>query len=70
MEIDNEDAARAMIKEWGQLPLAAQQREIRLAIQRLELSCMYYEQKGNVRGVARCERSILILSDRLAVLAQ
>ncbi|MDD3618271.1 MAG: hypothetical protein RBR09_00430 [Desulfobulbaceae bacterium] len=70
MEIDNEDAARAMIKEWGQLPPAAQQREIRHAIQRLELSCMYYEQKGNTRGVARCERSILILGDRLAALAQ
>jgi hypothetical protein len=69
MEIDNEEDARTMIREWRRLPLPAQKREIQFAIQRLELSSMYYEQKGSSRGVARCERSILILSDHLATLA-
>lgn len=69
MEIDNEEDARTMIGEWRHLPTPARKRELRHAIERLELSCMYHEQKENARGVARCERCILILRDDLATLA-
>ncbi|HBI16027.1 MAG TPA: hypothetical protein DDY20_11025 [Desulfobulbaceae bacterium] len=66
MEIRNEEHAREMLAEWGQLAAPAQRKEIGLAIQRLELSCMYYEQKGNSEGVDRCERCILMLKEELA----
>lgn len=68
MEIDNEKDARTMIGAWRGLPLPARKKELRHAIQRLELSCMYYEQKENAQGAARCRRCILILSDELAAL--
>ena len=69
MEINNEEDAGAMITEWRQLPTPARKRAIQLAIQRLELNCMYYEQKKNVQGMDRCERCLLILRDHLATLA-
>jgi hypothetical protein len=56
MEIRNEEHARKMLREWQELPPAAQKREIRLAIEHLELSSMYYAQKGNDKGVERADR--------------
>ncbi|MDW7774003.1 MAG: hypothetical protein SCH71_14045 [Desulfobulbaceae bacterium] len=68
MEIINEEDARAMIARWKQLPVGAQKREIGLAVQKLELGAMYYEQKGNDKGVRRSERCILILRKQLDAL--
>lgn len=68
MEIRNEEHAQEMLALWRGLAAPAQRREIGLAIQQLELSCMYYEQKGNSQGIARCEKCILLLKEQLAVL--
>ncbi|MHB8790574.1 MAG: hypothetical protein ACYDBT_11895 [Desulfobulbaceae bacterium] len=69
MEIRNEEHAREMLAAWQQLAAPARKKEIRLAIQQLELSSMYYEQKGNSQGMDRCERCILILREQLATLS-
>jgi hypothetical protein len=66
MEIRNEEHAQEMLALWRGLAAPAQRREIGLAIQQLELSCMYYEQKGNSQGTARCEKCILLLKEQLA----
>lgn len=68
MEIRNEEHAREMLAAWQQLATPARKKEIGLAIQQLELSSMYYEQKGNSQGMDRCERCILILREQLATL--
>jgi hypothetical protein len=68
MEIRNEEHAREMLAAWQQLAAPARKKEIGLAIQQLELSSMYYEQKGNSQGMDRCERCILILREQLATL--
>ena len=69
MEISNEEQTRAMLAAWENLATPAQKKEISLAIQQLELNFMYYEQKGSSQGVARCERCIRLLSERLATLS-
>lgn len=65
MEIKNEEHAAEMLVQWNKLPDLARKREIKLAIEKLELSSMYYEQKGNDQGVERCEKCILILKKNL-----
>lgn len=65
MEIKNEEHAKEVLIELQNKPVSAQKREIRLAIEKLELSCMYYEQKGNERGCIRSQKSIKILSEHL-----
>jgi len=62
LEIKNEEHATKMLQEWQKLPLLAQKREIRLAIEKLELSIMYYEQKGNEKGVTRAQQCLNILT--------
>ena len=42
MEIKNEEHAQDMLQQWQELPLMARKREIRLAVEKLELSSMYY----------------------------
>lgn len=42
----------------------AQLRNIKQAIESLELSQMYYEQKGNEKGLKRAEKCIEILKER------
>jgi len=69
VEIKNEDHAREMLKEWRKLPEPARKRHVKTAIAKLELSSMYYEQKGNENGAARAEKCILILTEHLAELA-
>lgn len=66
MEIRNEEHAREMLAAWRQLAAPARRKEIALAIQQLELSAMYYEQKGNSQGTARCERCISLLQEDFA----
>lgn len=63
MEIKNEEHAVTLLQEWQKLPLPAQKREIKLAIEQLELSSMYYEQKGNDNGVTRTNQCISILTE-------
>lgn len=68
MEIKNEEHAVNMLQEWQKLPIPAQKREIRIAVEELELSSMYYEQKGNDKGVSRAQRCAIILTEYLNTL--
>ena len=65
MNIKNEKHAREMLEKWRKLPIPAQKREIKLAIEKLELGGMYYEQKGSDQGVVRCEKCVIILEEHL-----
>ncbi|MFZ5799001.1 MAG: hypothetical protein ACYCYR_16505 [Desulfobulbaceae bacterium] len=65
MEIRNEEHAREMLAVWRKLAVPARKKEIDLAIQQLELSSMYYEQKGNRQGMERCETCITLLREHL-----
>lgn len=62
--MDNEDSVRRILKEWGTMPVSLQQKHISQAIQSLELSQMYYDQKGNLQGAARVELCIKIMKCR------
>lgn len=68
MEIKNEEHATQMLQEWQNLSVAARQIRIKQAIEKLELGSMYYDQKGNDKGVNRCDNCILILKEHLAAL--
>ncbi len=65
MDIKNEEHLRDVLEKWQELPLLARKREIRLAIDKLELSSMYYEQTGNDKGVQRANNCVDILTDHL-----
>ncbi|MEW6594619.1 MAG: hypothetical protein AB1413_07100 [Thermodesulfobacteriota bacterium] len=69
MSFSTEEDAQRAIETWRQEPEKTQRKEIRLAIESLELSQMYYEQKGNDLGCARSGRCIALLRARLAELA-
>jgi len=68
MKVKNEEEARRLLVELQAAPVAAQTRELRLAMENLELDQMYYEQKGNEQGVQRCEVCLDLLRGRLAEL--
>jgi hypothetical protein len=68
MEIRNEEHARSMLHEWQELALPVRKKEIRLAIEQLELSSMYYEQKGNDKAVERVKRCVTILVEHFKTL--
>jgi len=68
MKINNEEDARIMLAEWQDMPLWVRKKKSNLAIEHLELNSMYYEQKGNDRGVARSERCIAVFREYLATL--
>ena len=70
MEIVNEKDAQAMIAQWRELPLPTRKKEILLAIQKLELNSMYYEQKGIEQAVVRSENCIAILRKHLETLGE
>lgn len=63
-KINSETQAHDAIASWRQDPLLAQQKKVRSAIESLELSEMYYEQKGNDKGAARARCCIAILESR------
>jgi len=69
MSFSNEEQTAAAIATWRAEPPRAQRKEIQLAIESMELSQMYYEQKGNDQGLARTGRCIVLLRARLAELA-
>ena len=68
MKVNNKEDARRLIAELLADPAAAQTRNLRLAMENLELDQMYYEQKGNDQGVQRCEVCLDLLRRRLAEL--
>jgi hypothetical protein len=65
MKIDSEAQAVKAIEVWRQDPPLSQKRTLRLAIESLELSVMYYEQKDNLPGIKRMEGCLAILQNRL-----
>lgn len=64
MPIDNEQQALAAIEAWRAEPLRAQLRYLKEACASLELSAMYYEQKGNALGQARAVRCLALIQAR------
>lgn len=70
MPIDNEQQALAAIESWRHEPLRAQRRLLQEAWDSLEMSAMYYEQKGSELGlarVARCQALIRTRQEELGV---
>ncbi|WP_456386678.1 hypothetical protein [Desulfolithobacter sp.] len=59
--IGTEAQALQAVEEWKKEPVQVQRKNIRLAIESLELSQIYYEQKGNKQGARRSVRCIAIL---------
>jgi len=64
MNINNEADALETITILKSEPPKAQIRSLQLAIESLELNQMYYEQKGNEKGIERTGRCIEILQER------
>lgn len=65
MNIDNEEEALRAVTLWRTEPAGAQLRSLKLAVESLELSQMYYEQKGNDKGIARVSACLAILNSRI-----
>jgi len=68
MKINNEDQARTAIALWRTDPAKAQRNKLKLALESLELSQMYYEQKGNEPGLARAAACQVIIAKRITEL--
>jgi hypothetical protein len=69
MNISTEEEARLAIALWQAEPAEAQLRNLKLVVESLELSQMYYEQKGNDKGAARTTACLTILNNRIRELA-
>ncbi|MFA6499488.1 MAG: hypothetical protein WC256_07305 [Desulfurivibrionaceae bacterium] len=65
MNINSEDQAREAIALWQTDPPRAQLKNLRLVRESLELSQMYYEQKGNEPGMARATACLTIIDTRI-----
>ena len=65
MNINNEDQAKEAIILWQTDSPRAQLKNLRLARESLELSQMYYEQKGNDQGMARATACLTIITARI-----
>ena len=66
MNINNENHAIETIALWRTDPAKAQLKNLRLALESLELSQMYYEQKGNEQGMARAVACQAIIANRIS----
>lgn len=66
MNINNENQAKEAIALWQADPPKAQLKNLRFALESLELSQMYYEQKGNELGMARAAACQTIIISRIA----
>jgi len=64
MKVPDETTAREAIDLWRSKDSKEQLKQIRLAIETLELNQMYYESKGNKKGIIRSEKAIEILIQR------
>lgn len=69
MKVTNAADAKRLVEQLFASSIAIQTRDLRLAVENLELDQMYYEQKGNDQGVQRCEVCLDILRHRLAALS-
>lgn len=70
MQIDNEQQAAEAITGWQQEPPRAQLRYLKAALESLEMSRMYYDQKGNDRGCARCDKCLALIRTRITAVEQ
>ena len=68
MPIDNEQQTQTAIDAWRAEPPRAQLRLLDEASDALEMSLMYYEQKGSTLGMARAARCLALLQARRAEL--
>lgn len=68
-KIDSVEKAYSAIEAWHSDPPKAQIRQIKFAIQSMELNQMYFEQKGNEKGASRMEKCIEVLQVRLDEIA-
>ena len=66
MNINNEAEAKDFICRWQTEPTGAQLKNLRLAKESLELSILYYEQKGNEKGAARIDAALHLICGRIA----
>ncbi|MDD5758570.1 MAG: hypothetical protein PHI06_05765 [Desulfobulbaceae bacterium] len=64
MSIDNEQQAQEAIEAWRVETNRVQLRYLQEATASLEMSAMYYEQKGNDLGAARIGRCLALLQTR------
>lgn len=64
MNISTETQAHEAVKKWQDAQPKVQIQNLHHAIESLELSMMYYEQKGNEAGIKRAEKCIDILRER------
>lgn len=64
MAIDNEQGALDAIEGWRREPLRAQRKFLQEAKDSLELGVMYYEEKGNEKGVTRTTRCLTLIAAR------
>ena len=64
MKISDEITAKEAIAVWRSKAPKEQLKLIRQAIEILELNQMYYESKGNKKGIIRSEKAIDILTQR------
>ena len=64
MKISDEITAKEAIAVWRSKAPKEQLKLIRQAIEILELNQMYYESKGNKKGIVRSEKAIDILTQR------
>ncbi len=64
MKISDETTAEEAIAVWRSKAPKEQLRQIRRAIETLELNQMHYENRGNNKGIIRSENAINILIQR------
>jgi hypothetical protein len=64
MNLADEITAKEAIDMWCSKAPREQLKLIRLAIETLELNQMYYENRGNEKGMIRSEKAIDILIQR------
>ena len=64
MKISDEITAKEAIAVWRSKAPKEQLKLIRQAIEILELNQMYYENRGNKKGIIRSEKTIDILTQR------
>ena len=70
MNIGNEQEAQEAIESWRGDSLSVQLRNLRQAVEKLELGQMYYDQKGNANGVERLGDCLKLLAARKAEIDQ
>ena len=69
-KINSVEKAYSAIEAWHSDPPKAQIRQIKFAIQSMELNQMCFEQKGNEKGALRMEKCIEVLQVRLHEIAK